>query len=97
MTVENAGDYYGTLAISLSGLANKDFEFRIYNVTQEAVEGYHMGITTTGANNYQQVVLPIYIEAEANDELRMEVRCTTVGSADPTLVHAIFYIAYLHD
>jgi len=97
MTIENAGDYYGTLAISLSGLSGKDFEFRIYNVTQAAVEGYHMGVTTTGATNYQQIVIPIYIEAAANDQLRMEVRCTSGGSGDPTLVHSIFFISYLHD
>jgi len=97
MTILNAGDYFGTLAISLSGLAGKDFEFRIYNVTDAAAEGYHIGVTTTGASNYQELVMPLYIEADAGDQFRMEVRCTSVGSGDPTLVHAIFYISYLHD
>jgi len=97
MTIVNAGDYYGTLAISLSGAVNDDFEFRIYNVTDSVQEGYKMGITTTGAGNYQQIVMPLYIEADANDQFRMEVRCISAGSGDPTLKQAIFYIAYLHD
>jgi len=97
MTATNGGDYFGHVAITLSGSLNKDFEARVYNITQTRVEGYHSGITTTGANNYAQISIPLYIEATAGDQLRMEIRCTSNPVADPTLQHSVFYISYLHD
>lgn len=96
MTIANSGDYYGTLSITLSGLNGKDFQIRCYNITQARAMGGWIGATTTGAGNYTNVTLPLYLECNANDKLRMEIRCTTDAS-DPTLRSAVFYISYLHD
>ena len=96
MTVTNAGDYAGTVSMSISGLNGKDFELRVYNITDSVIAGYHMGVSTSGAGNYTNITLPFYLEADAGSQFRLEVRCTTDAS-DPTFAHAIFYMAYLHD
>ena len=96
MTITNAGDYVGSLSMTLSGLNGKDFQIRIYNTTQATQMGYIIGATTTGASNYTNITLPIYIEADAGDSFRMEVQCTTDGS-DPTFRSAVFEMHYLHD
>lgn len=96
MTIVNAGDYTGMLSMTISGTATKDFQIRLYNVTQTAQMGYVIGATTTGAGNYTNITLPLYIEASANDVFQMQIQCTTDAS-DPTLRSAVFYIAYLHD
>lgn len=96
MTFENDGDYFGHVSISLSGLNGKDFQIRLYNITQAAQMGYVIGVSTTSVNNFVNISLPLYIEANAGDQMRMEVRCTTDAS-DPTLRSAVFYISYLHD
>jgi len=82
--------------MTLSGLAAKDFEIRVYNTTQAKQEAYYQGITTTGAGAYQNVTLPLYIEATANDEIRFEVRCTTIAVGDPTFEHAVFFLQLMH-
>ena len=94
MIVENAGDYSGSLSITLTGGNSKDFLFRIYNVTQSAVMGYHVGVSTT-VSNYSNVVLPLYLECDANDVLQVQAWC--LAGDDPTLRSSIFYMSYLHD
>jgi len=96
MTIQNEGDYVGALTMTISGLATKDFQIRIYNVTTSAQMGYVVGTTTTGAGNYEDVTLPLYLECSAGDQLRVEIQCTTDGS-DPTVRSAVFEIHYLHD
>lgn len=96
MTVVNAGDYIGQLSLTFSGLQGKDFEFRIYNNTQGTAMGYHIGATTTGATNYTNVGVPLFLECDAGDALQVEVRCVTDAS-NPTFTHAIFWMTYLHD
>ena len=96
LTFEYSGDYIGAISLTLSGVALKKFEIRIYNVTQTSQEGYYQGITTTGAGNYQNITLPIYISATAGDEIRFEVRCISVASGDPTFEHGVFHIQHLH-
>jgi len=96
MTVQHGGDYMGSLSMTFSGLNGKDFQVRVYNITQSTQLGYVIGATTTGANNYTNVTLPLYLECEAGDRLRMEVQCTTDGS-DPTFRSAVFYMAFLHN
>jgi len=96
LTITNAGHYAGTLSMTFYGLATKDFEIRVYNITQTRQEAYVQGATTTGANNYTNVALPLFIEAEAGDQFRIEVQCITDGS-DPTFEHAVFYLSYLHE
>jgi len=96
LVIDNTGDYVGALSLTLSSLQGKDYEFRVYNITQDEQCGYLIGCTTTGANNYANVSLPLYIEATAGDHLRMEVRNTT-DATNVVMRSAVFYIAYLHD
>ena len=96
MTIENGGDYAGSLSMTLSGLNGKDFQIRFYNITQATQMGYVIGASTTGATNYTNITLPLYLELNAGDQLRLETTCLTDAS-DPTFRSAVFYIAYLHD
>jgi hypothetical protein len=96
MTFTNGGDYVGSLSMTISGSNGKDFQIRLYNITQTTQMGYHIGATTTGASNFTNITLPLYIEASSSDQMRIEIECTTDGS-DPTLRSAVFYISYLHD
>lgn len=96
MTFTNGADYIGAVSISISASNGKDFQIRLYNTTQSTAMGYHVDASTTGANNYKNIVLPLYIEAAAGDEMRMEIRCTT-DSSNPVVNSAVFYLTYLHD
>ncbi len=93
--IVNAGDYIGTLSLSISGLNGKDFHVRVYNNTQARVEGRPIGISTTGAANEMQVSLPIYIIAIAGDDIQIEIM--SADGADPVVDDALFWISYLHD
>ena len=96
MTITNTGDYTGSLSITFAGLNGKDFAIRVYNITQARQEAYLSGATTTGEQNFTNVALPLYIEATAGDQLRMEIECRTDGT-DPTVLDAAFYMSYLHE
>lgn len=95
MVIERTGDYCGSLSVTFSGANGKDFLFRIYNITQAAVAGYKVGASGTGAGNYVNVSVPIYLEVTAGDHFRFEVY--EVDGNDPTFKNAIFYMNYLHD
>jgi len=94
-TLVNTGDYIGTLSVSISGLNGKDFHVRVYNNTQIRVEGRAIGISTTGANNEMNVVIPIYVEGTASDEIQFEIM--SADGSDPVVDDALFWLAYLHD
>ena len=94
MIVTNAGDYIGNMSITITGGNSKDFLFRVYNVTQAAVMGYHIGASTT-VSNYTNINLPLYLECDAGDVLQVQAWC--LAGDDPTLRSSIFYINYLHD
>ena len=96
MTINKKADYFGVISLTFDGISGRDFQFRLYNVTQSH-EHYHIGATTTGANNFTNVVLPIYIEPNAGDQYRVEIRCTSTNGATPKMRSAIFYIIYLHE
>lgn len=96
MTFANGGDYFGSVSFTFSGLNGKDFLFRVYNITKAAQAGLYIGATTTGATNFTSVNLPLYLEIDAGNQLRMEVTCSTDGS-DPTMKESVFYLSYLHD
>ncbi len=96
ITFANAGDYFGQLSLTFSALNGKDFQVRIYNTTQSTQMGYVIGATTTGANNFTNVTLPLYLEIAAGDVLRFEIQCTTDGT-DPKVKSAVYYVSYLHD
>lgn len=96
MTVLNSGDYSGTLSFSFEGSLTKDYAVRVYNITQAAVSGFKLSATGNGSNNYVTMTLPIYLEANANDEFVVQVTNTS-GNEDLVLHDAVFYIQYLHD
>ena len=90
--VANTGDYMGNISLTLTGGNSKDFLFRLYNVTQDDAH-FYIGVSTT-VSNYSNVSLPIYMEANAGDHYRVQVKC--VAGDDPTIRSAIFNISYLH-
>jgi len=96
MTITNAGDYAGALSMAVSGANGDDYFIRCYNLTQSAQMGYIIGGTTTGANNYQVLALPLYLECDAGDQLRMEIENTS-NNNDPMVRSVVFYLTYLHD
>jgi len=96
MTFVNAGDYTGSLSITISALTGKDYHIRLYNITQAAQVGYYVGVSTTGATNQVTASLPLYIEADAGDQLRMEINCIT-SATNVVADNAVFYLTYLHD
>lgn len=96
MTISNAGDYFGTISLSLSGLNGKDFAVRIYNVTHSVQEGFYISVSTTSESNFVNVTLPLYFEVEGVEKFVMETTCTTDGS-DPIIKSAVFYLSYLHE
>ena len=49
-----------------------------------------------GAGNYLNISLPLYLECDAGDQLRMEIINIT-NNNDPTVRSAVFYLSYLHD
>ena len=95
LTITNAGDYLGSMSISISGLNGKDFHIRCYNVTQSKVMGRQMGISTTGAGNEMACPVPLYVEADAGDVIRFEVNSD--DGTDPVFDDGIFFLTYLHD
>ena len=96
MTVTNGGDYFGHISLAISGGVNEDYFLRCFNITQNAQMGYIIGGTTTGASNYLNLSLPLYLECNAGDTLRMEIKNIT-NNNDPTVRSAVFYLSYLHD
>lgn len=95
MIFVNGGDYTGTVSITISGGNGDDYFIRLYNNTQKTQEGYIIGATTSGANNFVNITLPLYIEATAGDSMQMEIKNQSDGD-DPTIRSAIFYLNYLH-
>ena len=95
MIMNNTGHYFGTLSLTFSALADKNYKMRLRNITQSKTMGYVIGISTTGVTNFSNVTLPLYIEANAGDVLQMEMRCG--DSTDPKLRSAVFYISYHHE
>jgi len=66
-TITNAGDYVGDISLTFSASNGKDYQIRIYNITQATQMGYLIGATTTGSTNFTNITLPVYIEADAGD------------------------------
>ena len=97
LVITNAGDYAGSLSITFEGGIGKDYIFRIYNVTQARVEGYHIGVSGAGNNNFTNVAIPIYIEAAAAAADHFQVQVYETAGTDPDFLNAIFYLSYLHD
>ena len=96
MTIVNAGDYFGHVTVAISGANGEDYFIRCFNITQNIQMGYIVGGTTTGAGNYLNISLPLYLECNAGDTLRMEIKNIT-NNNDPTVRSSVFYLSYLHD
>ena len=96
MTVVNAGDYFGHISLAISGANGEDYFLRCFNITQNIQMEYIIGGTTTGAGNYLNISLPLYLECNAGDTLRMEIKNIT-NNNDPTVRSSVFYLSYLHD
>jgi len=96
MTVLFTGDFWGTTVLTFSGSAQKEYQIRLYNITQAQQEGYLQGLSGNGAGNYVQITLPIYSEATLNDRYIVQVQNIS-GNEDIILRHAQFILTYLHD
>ena len=95
MIIINKAHYFGAVSITFSALATKNYKIRLRNITQNKTMGYVIGVTTTGATNFTNVSLPIYIEANAGDVLQMQMRCE--DATDPKLRSSVFWLNYLHE
>lgn len=96
MTFKYGGDYFGNIAITLTGDLGQDFQLRVFNITQNKIMGYKIGVSTDGAGNFSNLATPLYLEINAGDQLRMEIQNIS-SDKDPTFKNCIFYIAYLHE
>ena len=97
LVIANQGDYQGHMTISVSGTNGHDVFVRSFNVTDNVVNGNPIGVTVTGATNFQNISLPLYIEATAdNTVIRFEVMNNSAG-ANVTVRSAIYQLFYLHD
>ena len=89
-------DIDGIMAATFNGTAQKEYRFRLWNITQARQEGYSQGVTGNGANNYVQISLPVYVEATAGDLFRFEVQNIS-GDEDIEFHGAIFKLIYVHE
>jgi hypothetical protein len=94
--IANAGDYPGSISITVNGVTATDYHFRVFNVTQNEQSGFITGATTEGTGNYTNISFNVYLEANAGDRFVMQVENTS-STQDITFEHANFYISYLHD
>jgi len=93
MTIANSGHYTGNLAITFSGGNGNDYDFRVWNITQSKQEGYDMGASGTGANNYVNVSIPLHANVTAGDELILQA-VNKSASNEIVIRSAIFYMSY---
>jgi hypothetical protein len=96
ITITNTGDYFGTVSLTFSGINARDYQVIVYNITQDTYT-YHIGATTTGATNFTNIVLPLYLEVTAGDRFVIKLQCTSAAGATPVMKSAVFTIQYLHD
>ena len=95
LIITNAGDYTGSVTVTLASNAGRDFHIRVYNVTQARVEGFALGASTTGTGNKTAITLPLYLEASAGDVFEMQMQGG--ASYTPTIHDGQFVLTYLHD
>jgi len=96
MVFTYAGHYGGTVAFTGNGLNGQDFEVCIYNVRKAAMEGFCLGVSTTGAANDIPFTMPLHMDVAAGDSLIMQMRCTS-GAQTLTVEDGIFTVWYKHD
>jgi hypothetical protein len=97
MIIYNAGDYYAIIGINFAGTNQQEYEFRIYDVNGGVQEGFELGDTGNGANNWSKFCGAIYIEAETdNDRFVLQFRNVS-GNNGATFIHANFTLIYVHN
>jgi len=96
MFIIYGGDYSGHVSLTVSGANGNDYYMRIYNTTQSTQMGYIIGATMTGATNFTNVSLPIYVEANTGDYLQLQIMNVT-NDNDPLVRSAVFYMNKLHE
>ncbi len=96
LIVSRTGDYSGMVSITFNGSSQKEYQFRVYNVTQAAAAGFVCGGTGNGTGNYVNVAFPVYLEATANDRFIMQVQNTS-GDEDIVLEHGEWFVRYYHE
>ena len=93
----NPGDYFGIASVSFSGQNANEYEFRIYETTGTAVQGFHKGVSGTGAGNYVPIVLPFYLEDVTATKRYIMQMTNTSGNNAATVRYGEFWVIYLHD
>jgi hypothetical protein len=97
ITALHKGDFHGHLTIAVSGTSGDDIFVRAFNVTDNTATGNPIGVTVTGAANFQNISLPLYLNATAaNKVFRFDIMNNTAGR-NVTVRSAVFQVFYLHD
>ena len=97
ITATNKGDYHGHLTIAISGQSGDDVFVRAFNVTDNAATGTPIDVTVTGAANFQNISLPLYLNATgANKVFQFQIMNNT-AARDVTVRSAVYQLFYLHD
>jgi len=91
-----SGNYDGVLAVVYSGTNANEYDFRVFNVTQNSQEGFKTGSTGNGATNYTRFTMPLYFEITAGDRLVLQVTNKS-GNNSATFKNAQFIIKFLHE
>ena len=96
MIIANAGDYFGAFEVTFKTTNANSVLFRIFNVTDNAQQGFSTGATGRGAD-YATISKPLYFYGmSAGDRLVMQ--CTNVDASNNITVHyATYFLTYLHD
>jgi len=96
MVITNAGDYFGAFEVTFSTTNGNSVNFRIYNVTDGAQQGFKTGATGRG-DDYATISKPLYFDdISAGDRLVMQ--CTNVDAGNNiTVRYATYFLTYLHD
>ena len=95
MTIQNNIHFNIWISMNFTGQVNQEYNFRIYNLTQEVQHGFELGDTGRGSGNYSKFSGTIYVEANAGDQLALQV-VNVSGTGDPTFINCNFTIIYVH-
>jgi len=96
MIVENAGHYVANIFMNFEGTANQEYDFRVWDVDDGAMEGFILGDTGRGNNNYSKFAGAIYIIAETDND-RFVLQITNIdGSNSATLRNSNFFMYFVH-
>lgn len=95
--IDFVGDISGLAILTISGSNTQEYQVRIYDEANEVQSGFLQGVTCTGAGNYQQLVIPVYIENDnAGNDYIMQIQNVS-GTGDAVMRHGQFILNYLHN